>query len=359
MENPSTRRPKYLLIADEIQEKIRQKLYVPGTKLPTDREMIITYNTSQATVTKAMETLSRQGIIKRNRRAGTMVTGPEEKHRKSTTHTIYITGCEGSDINSNRLTWFISDQILKGIVNSNTEHRLRIVSRNALLETVKPDQGPKAFINISPEILTPEEMALVLRHPHIFNRRRAAQLSPVNAVNYDPIISAYNGMAYLCRELGHRRVAGIFGQGSYHQDSLAGYRMALHMLNLPYVEELIIKTSGGEEEGYAAAGQLLNQTSRFTAVFCDTDLKAIGALRCCREHQLKIPEDISLIGSDDIPGVTNEYGLTTIRKPFLEMGREMLRLLEERLINKYHDVNSVTMYGQIVARKTCRPLTRS
>lgn len=123
--------------------------------------------------------------------------------------------------------------------------------------------------------------------------------------------------------LGHRRIATI--TGPQDQDNavarLAGYRTALIQGGLAVQEELVRGGSYGVDAGFRAAEVLLRADDPPTAVFAASDDTAIGVLRAAREHGVRVPEDLSVVGFDDQPvAAWLDPALTTVRQPLDEMG---------------------------------------
>ncbi len=134
---------------------------------------------------------------------------------------------------------------------------------------------------------------------------------------------AYSATEHLIK-LGHRRIGIICGRRDLPvgEIRLDGYRAALRYYGLPYDPELVVPGDFTHRAGEAGAAHFLGLAHRPTAIFaCDDDM-AFGAMRECRRHGLRVPEDISVIGFDDIPEASHSYPpLTTIRQPLQEMGR--------------------------------------
>lgn len=123
-------------------------------------------------------------------------------------------------------------------------------------------------------------------------------------------------------ELGHRRIAMISGP----QDVLCcyarldGYRSAMRAAGLPVDPELVVHTELTREDGCAAARSLLALPERPTAIFTANDLQALGVYQAAREAGLRIPDDLSVVGFDDLPVVAwVDPPLTTVHQPLTEM----------------------------------------
>ena len=134
--------------------------------------------------------------------------------------------------------------------------------------------------------------------------------------------------------LGHRRIAHI--SGAAHQPDagqrLTGYRQALEQAGLPFDETLIQRGNFEESGGLVAMDRLLDSGVEFTAVFASNDQTAYGARLALHRRHIRVPDDVSLVGFDDLPGsLYTTPPLTTVRQPIYEIGRmaaeSMTRLL--------------------------------
>ena len=140
------------------------------------------------------------------------------------------------------------------------------------------------------------------------------------------------GAARLVRHLlarGHRRIAHVSGPSNFSttEDRLEGYRGALASYGLDPDPALITTGDFDRDGGYAGAGRLIAAGVEFTALFAANDLAAVGAVRRLQEAGLRVPEDVSVAGFDDLPVARDVTPpLTTVRVPLVEMGRESMRL---------------------------------
>jgi DNA-binding LacI/PurR family transcriptional regulator len=131
--------------------------------------------------------------------------------------------------------------------------------------------------------------------------------------------------------LGHRRIGAIGGKPTIYPGMLPrlhGYERAFRDVGLPVDPQLLLPGDFTLASGYAGAAQLMQMSNPPTAIFAFNDRMALGALRWLREHDYRVPDDISLAGFDDIPDAElSDPPLTTIRLSQEELGRKVASLL--------------------------------
>ncbi len=144
---------------------------------------------------------------------------------------------------------------------------------------------------------------------------------------------ALRAVQYLI-QLGHRRIACITGplHLTNAQERLAGYKRALKVAALPFHDEYLRKSTFDRVGGYAESLELLRVRSRPTAIFAQNDLMAMGALLAIRELNLRCPQDVSVIGFDDLD-VTELMvpPLASVHQPGYQMGATAVQMLLDRV----------------------------
>ena len=162
-------------------------------------------------------------------------------------------------------------------------------------------------------------------------------------------------------ELGHRRIATITGMIESRPgiDRLKGFRAAIQELGLAYRDEYVAYGDFYSESGRAATARLLAQPERPTAIFAASDLMALGAVRAATEAGLSVPEDLSVVGFDDIqiaPHVNPP--LTTVRQDKAGLGAAAADALIS-LIEGGADTTGLTMLPvELIARGSTAPPRR-
>jgi LacI family transcriptional regulator len=133
-------------------------------------------------------------------------------------------------------------------------------------------------------------------------------------------------------DLGHRRIGLVSGPpyASTARDREAGYRDALADAGVPVDETLLAGDSFSMQAGETAGRTLLDRVDRPTAIFAVNDNNAIGVMAAAHALGLRVPDDLSLIGYNDIPVVSRlAISLTTVRVPFQQIATNALELLRE------------------------------
>lgn len=160
------------------------------------------------------------------------------------------------------------------------------------------------------------------------------------------------------RGLGHERIAFIQGQ-TFSSDSAVRWAAICEMaeeLGIRIDPELIIRidsTDSTPHVGYPFAKQLLSRGRPFTALFAYNDISAIGSIWAIREAGLRVPEDISVVGFDDIPGAAfSNPGLTTVRQPLLRMGQTAARTVIDQIEGRSECVPEIAIEPEFVVRQS-------
>jgi DNA-binding LacI/PurR family transcriptional regulator len=156
-------------------------------------------------------------------------------------------------------------------------------------------------------------------------------------------------------ELGHRTVAHVAGPSSWFDavGRAQGWRSALVAAGAPVPE--ILPGDWSARSGYAA-GQQIAADPEVTAVFCANDHMALGLLRALHEAGRRVPDDISVVGFDDIPEASYfTPPLTTVRQDFGQLGRRSLELLVGRLTGTSGPPGHVLIPPELVVRSSVSP----
>jgi LacI family transcriptional regulator len=158
--------------------------------------------------------------------------------------------------------------------------------------------------------------------------------------------------------LGHRRIAQITGPRGWlaTEDRRRGYQAALASAGILPDPSLEVESIPEIPPGRAAAEQLLDLSEPPTAIFAFNDNIAIGAIQAARARGLRVPEDLSIVGFDDVEGATIvSPALTTVRQPLEEMGRTAVSLLNRLLERQRFETLHIELATRLVVRESTAP----
>jgi DNA-binding LacI/PurR family transcriptional regulator len=159
-------------------------------------------------------------------------------------------------------------------------------------------------------------------------------------------------------QMGHRRIAYVASPAdrSDNMERMAGYRDALTEAGIDSDPSLVVQGTGRAGGGQRALPVLMSLDDAPSAVFCYNDVTAIGLMRAARKARLSVPEDLSIVGFDDIPFASYTHpALTTVAQPIRKMGQQALQmaleLLEDTDLENRDSANFVVK-GKLVVRES-------
>jgi DNA-binding LacI/PurR family transcriptional regulator len=177
------------------------------------------------------------------------------------------------------------------------------------------------------------------------------------------MIANFEGMRAVAEHLiglGHRRIAFIGDEIGYQSDveRLAGYQAALDAAAIAAMPELVVRGNGKAEAAMDAVEKLLTLTEPPTAVCCYNDMTALGAMRQIRAHGLRVPDDISVAGFDDLFFASYlQPPLTTVRQPMRRMGKLAMESLFA-LMSGAESVTQIKVDAELVVRESTGAVRR-
>lgn len=181
----------------------------------------------------------------------------------------------------------------------------------------------------------------------------------VNVVTIDNLSGAYKMTEYLIN-LGHRKITYVSGpqDTSVSTFRLLGYRKALKHSGIENIKERIIFSDNFTyESGFKAAEEIFSLEDRPTAIFCVNDFSALGVIDFCYKHGIKIPDDVSIAGFDDV--TFSSFGfvsLTTVRQPIKKLGKIAAEILFNEIKTKKEDIIKIVLEPAVISRKSTRKI---
>jgi LacI family transcriptional regulator len=204
-----------------------------------------------------------------------------------------------------------------------------------------------------------EELSHVLGEGYSF-----VVVDPMVSLSQDiPVVTAAHwsgarmAMEHLI-SLGHERIGAVAGPRTWVAtlDRLASFQSALLSAGLLYSEDYIREAGFTLESGYRAGLELLTINNPPTGIFAFNDNMAVGVMRAARELGLDIPDDLSVVGFDDLEiASVATPSLTTVRQPLEEMGRIATSLLWRLLDGRPLDATRIELSTRLVIRDSTGP----
>lgn len=182
-------------------------------------------------------------------------------------------------------------------------------------------------------------------------RPRQGKISSVHLDDTDAGFQATNHLL----ALGHTRIAMLLGPSNEDcvDDRLVGYRRALSEAEIPFSKKLIGAGDWSASSGYVAMKKILDAGADLTALFAQNDRMAVGAIRALRENGLRVPEDVSVIGFDDMPLATYfDPPLTTMHQDTFRIGQVAAQLILQELNEPKAPRQQISIPAELVLRKS-------
>ncbi|WP_171649909.1 LacI family DNA-binding transcriptional regulator [Paenibacillus foliorum] len=266
----------------------------------------------------------------------------------------------------------ISDPFFAGLANAVEEtfskQGYQVVYGNTNRDPVKEKQFLSNAIErqfdgliITPDFLddTFKELISGLDMPVVFLRRRTPPGISAPYVDVDHYEAATEAVKYLI-ELGHRQI-GFIGmpESSFTGiQRLLGYRDTMWKHSLLSDDSNIVMSGGRNiDSGREAMSRLFERSPKVTAVFAGNDLLGIGALEWLAQQNIAVPEQISVIGFDNLEYAELHWiQLTTMEQPRTEMGTKAAELLLQMISDKQMTPESELIKARLVVRQSCKAL---
>ncbi|OGV64199.1 MAG: hypothetical protein A3K19_31525 [Lentisphaerae bacterium RIFOXYB12_FULL_65_16] len=353
--------PLYLRVKQGLLDRVRSGKYAAGQQIPTTAELCRQFSVSSITVRRAVQELTAEGVLSGRAGKGLFVRGDAARNGDR------LVGLVIPDLASNPFFGAMLQgiearlspagyRLLIGISGNEPDRECEVVrdflgrSLDGLIITPVVHRRAPATVELLRE-------AVAARLPVVFLDRRLPNLAADYAGSNNQE-GGYQATAYLL-ERGHRRVGFVYAlDANTVQDRLRGYRQALADAGVAFVPSLV-RGGAGEELGYDGAGkkhalELLRAAAVPTAILTCSDAIALGVYDACRQLGLRIPQDVSVIGYDDLPyGPWCTPALTTVHQSQLQIGETAADLLLARIENRDACAREVLLQTHLVERESC------
>jgi DNA-binding LacI/PurR family transcriptional regulator len=321
----------YQQLRQDLLARIRRGEFSPGDLLPSEAKLCEEYGISVTTARRALLELVKEGVVYRKAGIGTIVAPRVRRARVAFLSIDYkddawrrTPSAMGEIVAGiSEACWQrAADFYMTGVYGEEVVAYLRGLVEERSVDGIllrSADDIEEEFL----EILEGAGMPYVVVKRRIPGRR-------MNCVVSDDLSGATMATNHLI-DLGHRRIGFVCAKPhiTFAQERLQGYRAALDGCGIEPEAHLVRQQPNfTTEEGYRAVKDLLELPSPPSALFVASDTMALGAYRAIRDLGLDVPDDVSLVGYDDIsPAAVLQPPLTTVRTSYYDFGRLAAELL--------------------------------
>ena len=344
----SKKTPKYLLVEKHIKKSIKNKTI--NDKLPGERTLAKELGFSYMTIRKAIDNLVGEGILYKVPTKGTFVS--DRRRRKRTNNIGYFLD---SSILSGVSSPYYS-MIFHALEKEAADHGYSLVYFSDLNHGNNGDILAKfdgVIASCFPRVEnTIQSIKQQLPAVVIDNASSDKTIPSVIIDNFNAVLDSFDHLY----QLGHRRIAFMTGleDSDVGKNRCAGYQSGLNRYGLELDESLVYRGNFTFKSGLDGAAYLMSLSEPPTAIMCANDSMALGAMRRLHHEGIKVPEDMSILGFDDIEVASQIVpGLTTVKAPIDEIAKTAVCMLEHLIKGKSLDNRHVALPAELVIRQTC------
>ncbi|HNS31862.1 MAG TPA: substrate-binding domain-containing protein [bacterium] len=340
------------LLKDDILAQIKLDMLKIGDMILPEKKLAEKYNVSYLTVRKAISELEKENILKRYKGKGTFVTGlPAAAKKNRVEIQVMVSRPATLQREQNPICWFVTVDVLKGVLDCCIEYEVQSELVYANEKSISYEK-PAIILN-----------GLSLEEKSNFEKKNTPYVIVNQDVNYpaykitcDDAYGTYSAAVYLIKA-GYRKIAylGSDLKVLHTLPRYNGFMSALSEYGLKPAGIIFEKTTGISNSCVVMENFLREAKEIPDALICSTDWRAIGAMEAIKKQGLRIPEDMGVIGFDDIAEACfTEPPLTTVAKPRNRMGYEAVKFIlnwEENVKNK---ISTKIFKPELVIRGTIR-----
>ncbi|MBO1005143.1 GntR family transcriptional regulator [Pseudogracilibacillus auburnensis] len=365
--------PKYMIVIDQIKEWIENGEIKPGEKIYSENQMTKMFNVSRHTIREAVGQLVHEGLLYREQGAGTFCSTPPKQTPVSDDN--QSNEIQGKNIGI--ITTYISDYIFPAIIRgmeaylTTKGYSLIISSTDNDVEKEKQCLEAMLSRNVDGLIIEPTKSSgynpnihyyLELEQksiPYLMINQFYSELHPPY-IMLDDEKGGFIATDFLIRE-GHEKVMGIFKtddlQGIYR---MKGFIRAFREHDIPFFNEMILDYTTENMESIIKdkIDAAFSQPDKIpTGIVCYNDTVALMVIDMLREKEVRVPEDVSIIGYDDsYLAEASEVKLTTVAHPKMQMGIDAAEWIVSAIENKDHERKSILYEPELVVRHSTKKL---
>ena len=362
--------PFYYQIKNDIFKDIERGKYLAGEKLPAERALADKYGVTRMTIRQAIKFLVNQDYLVVRHGSGTYVSSRKSHAVQGENKVIgvlvpdiqrgimidLLRGIEDEAINAGYNTIICNTDNLLDKANVYVNQLLANGVKGAIYVPLQDIENGGRKEEVNREIF---QKFADNNTPVVFVDHECKTIS-ADLVVSDNFSGGYELAKHLLK-LGHRRIAIVYDfEETTVIDRISGYKKALRDHGIAFDPNLVCKIKEyGFTESFSDLIKMIIDELNATAIFAMNDLLAADIYYHTNNLGINIPQDISVVGYDDLPfSALMSTPLTTIHQPLYQMGQECFKLLMERSNNPKEQIKKVILQSTLVSRKSVADLTK-
>lgn len=358
---------KYQSVMDYIQKLIDNNSYGKDTKLPTEEQIAKELGLSRATTQRALKKLKDEGIIYRVQGSGTFASSPQDATKSNIMIPLIL---------PNQFNEIHGFDVIRGAqtyLNAHSCHLspfcLNSVGEKEYQDTINQlvESGTRCIMIMVPDMKYDKNLFFNLSRPNVhfvFLDTLPSYMQHVNFISSDHEMGGFLAAEHLIK-LGHQKIALI----SPHCVNVAylsnlslrirGFIFALQQNHIPICRDYFCFCADTEQDEAQVAGaakRLIALPDPPTAIFALNDVAANVVIQTVEAEGLKVPDDLSVIGFDDLP---LRHPITTVRQDFYAIGYYSAQTALELLSEENHPIQNLFLPVNVIPRYSTAPLIKS
>jgi GntR family transcriptional regulator, arabinose operon transcriptional repressor len=356
LDNGKAADPKYIQVASSIRQSILDGVWQDGDALPPEKILCSRFNVARGTMRQALQLLETEGYLVREQGRGTFIRlverhTPDTKNRHLAFVVPYIRDSSVSTI----LLGFqqVAEQAGFSVIFNHVNNDLQ-QQQEVIQKLVQQGVRGIALYPVDSESLTGIDRLVNASYPIVLVDRYLKNFSTHYVIS-DHFGGSLRGMHYLINQ-GHTRVGFVtwLSPAVSMDHRLLGYRQAMRERGIAVDEFLICQVEGYPTVNRAPLISYLSRENRPTAVFAANDQIAIAIYRTAAAVGLRIPEDLSVMGFDDLDmSIHLDPPLTTVAQQFTSLGRQAAQVLLNHIQGQVRPLQQITVSPELVIRDSC------
>jgi DNA-binding LacI/PurR family transcriptional regulator len=341
--------PKYILVQEKIKQAIKNKQITE--KLPGERTLAKDYGYSYMTIRKAVDNLVTEGVLYKLPTKGTFVADRKTSKKKTKIIGYFL----DSSIVAGLTSPYYS-MIFDALEKQARKHGYSLIYFSDAGDT----SSLKHLNNVDGVIIScfpriENVVNEINRHVPVVVMDNSSSDKTIPSIIIDNFNAVSKSVDYLC-SLGHKRIGFMTGldDSDVGKNRYAGYQRGLSNNGLKINDKLVFRGDYSFESGSTGADYFLSLKNPPTAIICANDAMAIAMIREAGQRGLNVPDDISVMGFDDISVASHiTPPLTTLAAPIEEIAELAIKMLNKMINGEKFETKHVALAAKPVIRGSC------